>query len=305
MIHNIIDVQKLSRRFDATQAVKQLYLQVPPGCIYGFLGPNGAGKTTTIRMLMGLIKPDDGSIHIFGRPLKQNRSEILSRIGSLVESPALYPHLTGRENLELVRRLTGGDRKEIQRVLAVTGMEKDANRPVRDYSLGMCQRMGLAVALFGQPQLLILDEPTNGLDPAGIHEIRELICGLPKEGITVFLSSHMLSEVEQMATRIGIIQSGSLIFQGSPDELRSRFTDYVSVTTDRLDETCRVLQRSGWQAVHRANNHLTVPVNGYSDAAVINAELVQAGHKVYGLNLTHPSLEDIFLTLTESGEKGA
>jgi ABC-2 type transport system ATP-binding protein len=256
-------------------------------------------------MLMGLIKPDDGSIHIFGRPLKQNLNEILSRIGSLVEAPALYPHLTGRENLELIRRLTGGDRKEIQRVLAVTGMEKDSNRPVKDYSLGMRQRLGLASALFGQPQLLILDEPTNGLDPAGIHEIRELICGLPKEGITVFLSSHMLSEVEQMATRIGIIQSGSLIFQGSPDDLRSRFTDYVSVTTDRLDETCRVLQRSGWQAVHRANNHLTVPVNGYSDAAVINAELVQAGHKVYQLSLTHPSLEDIFLTLTESDEKGA
>jgi lantibiotic transport system ATP-binding protein len=305
MIHNIIEVQRLSRRFGATQAVNQLYLQVPPGCVYGFLGPNGAGKTTTIRMLMGLIKPDDGSIYIFGRPLKQNHYEILSRVGSLVESPALYPHLTGSENLELIRRLTGGDRKEIQRVLAVTGMEKDANRPVKDYSLGMRQRLGLAAALFGQPQLLILDEPTNGLDPAGIHEIRELICGLPKEGITVFLSSHMLSEVEQMATRIGIIQSGRLIFQGSPDELRSRFTDYVSVTTDRLDETCRVLRQSGWQAVQRSNNHLTVPVNGYSDAAVINAELVKAGHKVYELNLTHPSLEDIFLTLTESGEKGA
>ena len=305
MMHNIIEVQRLSRRFGTTQAVDKLYLQVPPGCIYGFLGPNGAGKTTTIRMLLGLIKPDDGSIHIFGRPLKQNERDILSHTGSLVETPALYPHLTGRENLELIRRLTGRDRNEISRVLAVTGMEKDANRPVKEYSLGMRQRLGLAAAMFGQPELLILDEPTNGLDPAGIHEIRELICRLPKEGITVFLSSHLLNEVEQMATRIGIIQSGSLIFQGSPDELRSRFTDYVSVTTDRLDETCRVLRSSGWQAVHRANNHLTVPVNGYSDAAVINAQLVEAGHQVYHLGLTHPSLEDIFLTLTESGEKGA
>jgi ABC-2 type transport system ATP-binding protein len=300
MIHNIIEVQRLSRRFGATQAVNQLYLQVPPGSIYGFLGPNGAGKTTTIRMLLGLIEPDDGSIHLFGRPLKQNRMEILSRTGSLVETPALYPHLTGRENLELIRRLTGGSQKEISRVLTVTGMEKDANRPVKEYSLGMRQRLGLAAAMFGQPELLILDEPTNGLDPAGIHEIRELICGLPKEGVTVFLSSHLLNEVEQMATRIGIIQSGSLIFQGSPDELRSRFTDYVSVTTDRLDETCQVLRSSGWQAVHRSNNHLTVPVNGYSDAAVINAQLVQAGHKVYQLGLTHPSLEDIFLNLTEN-----
>jgi ABC-2 type transport system ATP-binding protein len=300
MIHNIIEVQRLSRRFGATQAVNQLYLQVPPGSIYGFLGPNGAGKTTTIRMLLGLIQPDDGSIHLFGRPLKQNCMEILSRTGSLVETPALYPHLTGRENLELIRRLTGGSRTEINRVLTVTGMEKDANRLIKEYSLGMRQRLGLAAAMFGQPELLILDEPTNGLDPAGIHEIRELICGLPKQGVTVFLSSHLLNEVEQMATRIGIIQSGSLLFQGSPDELRSRFTDYVSVTTDRLDETCKVLRNSGWQAVHRSNNHLTVPVNGYSDAAVINAQLVQAGHKVYQLGLTHPSLEDIFLTLTEN-----
>ena len=299
MIHNIIEVQRLSRRFGTTQAVDQLYLQVPPGCIYGFLGPNGAGKTTTIRMLLGLIKPDDGSIHIFGRPLQPNRMDILAHTGSLVEAPALYPHLTGRENLELIRRLTGGSRKEIDRVLAVVNMEKDANRPVKEYSLGMRQRLGLAAALFGQPRLLILDEPTNGLDPAGIHEIRELICRLPGEGVTVFLSSHLLSEVEQMATRIGIIQSGRLLFQGSPDELRSRFTDYVSVTTDKLDEACRLLKQSGWQAVHRSNNHISVPVNGYSDAAVINAQLVQAGQSVYQLNLTHPSLEDIFLTLTE------
>jgi lantibiotic transport system ATP-binding protein len=305
MIHNIIEVQRLSRRFGVTQAVDQLYLQVPPGSIYGFLGPNGAGKTTTIRMLLGLIAPDDGSIHIFGRSLKQNRLEILAHTGSLVEAPALFPHLTGRENLELIRRLTGGERKEISRVLAVTVMDKDADRPVKEYSLGMRQRLGLAAALFGQPSLLVLDEPTNGLDPAGIHEIRELICRLPQEGVTVFLSSHLLNEVEQMATRIGIIQAGRLIFQGSPDELRSRFTDYVSVTTDRLDETCRLLRQTGWQAAHRTNNHLTVPVNGYSDAAVINTELVKAGHQVYQLSLTHPSLEDIFLTLTESPEKGA
>jgi lantibiotic transport system ATP-binding protein len=298
LISNIIEVQKISRRFGSTVAVNNLYLQVPPGCIYGFLGPNGAGKTTTIRMLLGLIAPDEGEIRIFGRSLKENRLDILRRTGSLVESPSLYPHLTGRENLELIRRLTGGSKKEIGRVLAIVGMEKDADRPVKEYSMGMRQRMGLGMALFGQPELLILDEPTNGLDPAGIHEIRELICRLPYEGITVFLSSHLLSEIEQMATRIGIIQSGSLIFQGSPDELRSRFQDYVAVTTDRLDETCRLLNHTGWQAAHRSNNHLTIPVNGYSDAALINAELVQAGHQVYQLNLVHPSLEDIFLTLT-------
>ena len=298
MITNIIEVQKLSRRFGSTRAVNQLYLQVPPGCIYGFLGPNGAGKTTTIRMLLGLIHPDEGQIHLFGRPFIHGDLEILARIGALVEAPVLYPHLTGRENLELIRRMTGGESKDIQRVLAIVVMEKDAGRPVREYSMGMRQRLGLAAAMFGQPELLILDEPTNGLDPAGIHEIRELICRLPNAGITVFLSSHLLNEVEQMATRIGILQSGSLIFQGSPGELRSRFQDHVSVTTDHLGETLTFLQSSGWQAAHLSNHHLTVPVNGLSDAALINTQLVQAGHQVYQLGLEHPSLEDIFLSLT-------
>ncbi len=159
--------------------------------------------------------------------------------------------------------------------------------------------MGLALALFGQPELLILDEPTNGLDPSGIHEIRELICGLPQKGITVFLSSHLLNEVEQMADRIGIIQNGHLIFQGSPNELQSRYQDYVTVSTDRLEESLFLLKNFGWQAVHRSNHHVAVPVNGISDASMINAQLVQAGHQVYELNLVHPSLEEIFLTLTE------
>lgn len=298
MIQNIIEVQNLSRNFGKKKAVDNLYLQVPPGCIYGFLGPNGAGKTTTIRMLLGLIRPDEGQINLFGKPFSSGDIQALKSIGALVEAPTLYPHLTGRENLELIRQLTGGEKREIQRVLAIVDMEKDANRLVREYSLGMCQRMGLALALFGQPKLLLLDEPTNGLDPAGIHEIRDLICRLPSEGITVFLSSHLLNEVEQMATRIGIIRSGSLIFQGSPAELRSRFQDNVSVVTDRLDETCAFLKNAGWQAVHQTNHHLTIPVNGLSDAALINAQLVQAGHQVYQISLEQPSLEDIFLSLT-------
>ncbi|GAP21373.1 ATP-binding cassette domain-containing protein [Leptolinea tardivitalis] len=298
MMHSIIETRNITRKFGKTKAVNNLSLQVPPGCIYGFLGPNGAGKTTTIRMLLGLIRPDAGTITMFGRSHKDCRMEILQRTGSLVESPSLYPHLTGRENLELIRRLTGRPTKEINRVLSIVGMEADSNRLVREYSLGMRQRMGLAVALFGQPELLILDEPTNGLDPAGIHEIRELISRLPYEGITVFLSSHLLSEVEQMATRIGILQDGSLIFQGSPDELRSRFQDYAAIITDRLDETRQFLQDNGWNAVHLANHHLTVLVNGPSDAAMINTQLVNAGHQVYELSLVHPSLEDIFLTLT-------
>lgn len=294
----IIETNGITRRFGSVTAVDNVSLCVPPGSIYGFLGPNGAGKTTTIRMLLGLIRPGAGEIRLFGRSLSDQRLELLRRVGSLVESPSLYPHLTGWENLELIRRMVSGKRSEIDHALGIVHMEDAAQRLVREYSLGMRQRLGLAMALYGQPELLILDEPTNGLDPAGIHEMRELICNLPKEGITVFLSSHLLSEVDQMATQIGIINAGRLIFQGVPDELRARYQDYATVTTDRLEASQRLLVLSGWQAAHLENHHLTVPVNGPSDLALINTQLVQAGHQVYHLNLAQPSLEDIFLTLT-------
>jgi ABC-2 type transport system ATP-binding protein len=294
----IIETNGITRRFGTVTAVDKVSLCVPPGSIYGFLGPNGAGKTTTIRMLLGLIRPGAGEIHLFGRSLSDQRLELLRRVGSLVESPSLYQHLTGWENLELIRRMIGGKRNDIDRALGIVHMEDAAQRLVREYSLGMRQRLGLAMALYGQPELLILDEPTNGLDPAGIHEMRELICGLPQEGITVFLSSHLLSEVEQMATQIGIINAGRLIFQGIPDELRAHYQDYATVTTNRLEASQRLLVLSGWQAAHLENHHLTVPVNGPSDLALINSQLVQAGHQVYHLNLAQPSLEDIFLTLT-------
>jgi lantibiotic transport system ATP-binding protein len=300
MGNHIIETQYLTRCFGNSKAVNEVSLRVPQGSIYGFLGLNGAGKTTTIRMLLGLIRPNSGIIKLFGRSLSAARLQSLRRIGSLVESPSLYPHLTGWENLELIRRMTNGRTNEIQRVLSIVNMESAAHRPVHEYSMGMRQRMGLAAALFGQPELLILDEPTNGLDPAGIHEIRELICSLPGEGITVFLSSHLLSEVEQMATHIGIIHAGKLIFQGMPDMLRARYHDTVTLSTDRLETALQLLIQSGWQAAHLENHHLTIPVNGSSDAAMINAQLVKAGHHVYQLNLVQPSLEDIFLTLTEN-----
>jgi lantibiotic transport system ATP-binding protein len=298
----IIETESITCRFKNVTAVDGVSLHVPPGSVYGFLGPNGAGKTTTIRILLGLLRPGMGEIRLFGRSLSEQRLELLGRVGSLVESPSLYPHLTGWENLELIRRMVGGKRSHIQKALITVHMEDAAHRLVREYSLGMRQRLGLAVALFGQPELLILDEPTNGLDPAGIHEMRELICSLPYEGLTVFLSSHLLSEVEQMATHIGIIHAGQLIFEGIPDELRARYQDYATVTTDRLEISRQLLLQSGWQATHLENHHLTVPVNGPSDAALINAQLVHAGHQVYQLSLVQPSLEDIFLTLT-NGER--
>jgi len=306
MEHNVLQTFGLTRRFGPLVAVDQIDLHVPQGSVYSFLGPNGAGKTTTIRMLLGLIRPHSGKVMAFGSALDRERLSILKRVGSLVESPSLYPHLTGCENLELIRRMTGGTRAQIDRALSIVRMTQDAHRLVGHYSTGMRQRLGLAVALLNEPELLILDEPTNGLDPAGIHEIRQLICDLPRQfGAAVFVSSHLLNEVEQMAAlveraHIGIIDKGRLIFQGTPDQLRARYQDRANLAADRLDEAQRLLAGAGWSVAYNSNHHLTVKVNGASDAAMLNTQLVRAGINVYHLSLEQPSLEDIFLALTNS-----
>ncbi len=296
-----IQTYGLSRRFGQVVAVDQVDLRVPQGCVYGFLGPNGAGKTTTIRMLLGLVRPDTGKVALFGSPLHRERLDLLRRVGSLVEAPSLYPHLSGWENLEIIRRMTGKSRADIQRVLATVRLESDARRRVGHYSMGMRQRLALAMALMGQPELLILDEPTNGLDPAGIHEVRELLRKLPQqEGVTVFVSSHLLSEVEQVATHIGIIDRGKMIFQGTPDALRASYQDHVNLVTDQMKETVHALSHAGWSVSYSGNHHLTVKVNGLSDVAMLNTQLVFAGVRVYHLVLEQPSLEDIFLAVTEA-----
>src|SRR5215217_6860 len=217
----LIETRGLTRRFGTQLAVNNLNLSVPAGGVYGFLGPNGAGKTTAIRILLGLIRPNAGEVRLFGQPLMRNHQSLMRLVGALVEAPSLYPHLTGRENLEVTRRLLGSPRELIDVALDIIKLKKDADRRVREYSLGMRQRLGLALALLNKPELLILDEPTNGLDPAGIHEMRDLLRRLPAEfGVTVFLSSHLLSEVEQIASHIGIIHEGRLLFQGTLSELQ-------------------------------------------------------------------------------------
>jgi ABC-2 type transport system ATP-binding protein len=296
---NVIEVTDLARRFGAVKAVDGANLRVPAGSIYGFLGPNGAGKTTTIRILLGLLRAESGRVQLFGRTMPDQRLAALRRVGALVEMPSLYPHLTGWENLEVIRRMIDGTPAQVRRALAIVGLEKDANRLVRGYSQGMRQRLGIALALLPVPELLILDEPTNGLDPAGIHEMRELIRRLPEEeGVTVFLSSHLLAEVEQVATRIGIIDKGRVIFEGSPDELRASTHDEATLVTDRAREAEQLLAAGGWSTRYTGNGHITVRVNGRSDVAVINRRLVEGGIPVFGLHVAQPSLEDIFLNLT-------
>lgn len=218
----VIETTGLTRRYGAKVSVDNLNLEVQKGSIFGFLGPNGAGKTTTIRMLLGLIRPTSGKIHIFNQDLSQHRKAILRRTGSLVESPSYYGHLSGYENLDVIARLLQVPSKRIDEVLGIARLTSAAKQKVKGYSLGMKQRLGIAAALLGNPGLLILDEPTNGLDPAGIHEIRALIKDMPAQhGTTVIVSSHLLSEIDQMATHVGIIDQGKLLFQDSIEKLRA------------------------------------------------------------------------------------
>jgi ABC-2 type transport system ATP-binding protein len=294
----LIETHGLVRRFGKQLAVADLNLSVPAAGVYGFLGPNGAGKTTAIRMLLGLIKPTAGNVHLFGLPLDPNRQGLMRRVGALVESPSLYPHLTGRENLEVTRRLIAAPRNYIDFALETVRLTKDADRRVREYSLGMRQRLGLALALLNKPQLLILDEPTNGLDPAGIHEMRDLIRRLPDEfGVTVFLSSHLLSEVEQIASHIGIIHEGKLLFQGTLSDLQSKQQRQLKVGVKQVDRAVDCLISAGW-TLAQVNGVLVVPAKTSEDAASINALLVDRGVEVFHLALEQASLEDIFLTLT-------
>lgn len=299
MQNTAIETCGLTRRFGAQLAVDDVNLLVPEAGVYGFLGPNGAGKTTTIRMLLGLIRPDAGEVRLFDSPLAANRQALMRRVGALVEMPSLYPHLTGRENLEVTRRLLGAARELIDRALDIVQLTGDAHRRVREYSLGMRQRLGLALALLNKPALLILDEPTNGLDPAGIHEMRDLIRRLPIEfGITVFLSSHLLSEVEQIASHIGIIHQGRLLFQGTLADLQAERHEHLTIGVTQSDQAARCLTAAGWTVERREDGLLTVTAATREAAAQINSLLVGQRLEVFHIALEQASLEDIFLTLT-------
>ncbi|HEX5085951.1 MAG TPA: ABC transporter ATP-binding protein [Blastocatellia bacterium] len=304
----IIETRALTRHFKGRLAVDAVNLRVPSGGVYGFLGPNGAGKTTTIRMLLGLTRPDAGDIRLFDTLLAANRRRLLQRVGALVEMPSLYPHLTGRENLEVTRRLLGAARSLIDRALDIVKLTADARRRVSEYSLGMRQRLGLALALLNQPKLLILDEPTNGLDPAGIHEMRDLLRRLPAEfGATVFLSSHLLSEVEQIASHIGIIHAGRLLFQGALTELHAQQQAQLTIGATAPEQAAQCLMKAGWAAQQREDGMLVVAADSPGAAARLNHLLVSQGIEVFHLALRRLSLEDIFLTLTDgkAGERNA
>ena len=296
MSNYMIETKNLTKKFGKFVAVDGVNLQVPEGGIYGFLGPNGAGKSTTIRMILGLVKETEGEIKVFGDSIKKNRLAILERIGSMVESPSYYGHLTALENLELTRQILRAEKKDIARVLDIVTLTDVQHKAVKKFSLGMKQRLGIAQALLGNPELLILDEPTNGLDPSGIIEIRELIKSLPKKyGITVLLSSHILSEIELMATHVGIINKGKLLFQGTMDDLRGKQKERIKMEVEQKGEVETYLKEIG---VPFTSDKLFIYFNGDIQSAKINRDLILNGFDVHQLMKKESSLEEIFLTMT-------
>ncbi|MBB4822998.1 ABC-2 type transport system ATP-binding protein [Sporosarcina luteola] len=298
----IIETKNLTKKFGATRVVNHVDMQVKKGEIYGFLGPNGAGKTTTIRMLLGLARPSKGSIHMFGKDIRKEKLAILRKVGSLVEYPSYYGHLTARENLEAVRVLLDVPKSRIDEVLSIVRLTKDAKRPVKGFSLGMKQRLGIATALLGNPELLILDEPTNGLDPSGILEMRELIKSMPKEhGITIVVSSHLLSEIDQMATQVGIITKGRIIFQDSIHKLREQASSSIKLTVNDVEAAWKTLLSNGF-TTDLVQNNIYID-NGTDDhVAAIVKSLVEHDFSIYRVEEQKKSLEEIFLELT--GKEG-
>ncbi|HWZ03215.1 MAG TPA: ABC transporter ATP-binding protein [Mucilaginibacter sp.] len=297
----VISTDNLTFNFGDQTVVKSLSLRVPEGSIYGFLGPNGAGKTTTIKLLMNLLKTQQGSIHIFDLELQSNRVKILSQIGSLIEQPAIYLHMSGKENLLNRALLLQMPEKRVEEMLELVHLTNAAHKKAGQYSLGMKQRLGIALALLSDPKLLILDEPTNGLDPNGIIEIRELLIKLvTKHQKTVFISSHLLGEIERMATHVGIINNGELLFQGSISELQTLSQPLIQVETDNTVDAANLLTRNNYEVTDVTDNYFYVPYTSKKQMGELNALLNQNGYIVYSIGKQQKDLEKLFLDITQT-----
>jgi ABC-2 type transport system ATP-binding protein len=296
-------LEGLSKSYGSRKAVDGLSFAVRPGSVCGFVGPNGAGKTTTIRMLLGLISPTAGTASVLGHPIHDPAS-YLSRVGALIEGPAFYPPLNGRRNLEVLASLGGIDKREVERVLEQVDLQERARDPFRSYSLGMKQRLGIAAALLPRPELLVLDEPTNGLDPTGIREVRILLRSLADQGTTVFISSHLLEELQQMCDEVVIIREGQLLFAGEVAALiKNQQSDLIAVPehAQDLERLGAICAQAGYPTSTTATGqlHVTAPV---AFSAELNRTAMAAGITLIELGSNRQSLEDVFFELTE-GQK--
>ncbi|HCO03918.1 MAG TPA: multidrug ABC transporter ATP-binding protein [Actinobacteria bacterium] len=305
-----ISTRGLSKRYKGVAAVDGLDLTVERGELYGFLGPNGAGKTTTIRMALGLIRPSGGAVELLGEPVGATHEGVLRRVGALIEEPGFWKYLSGRQNLDYFARAAGppADRAErmgrVDEVLHTVGLQDAAAKKVKAYSQGMRQRLGIALALLGKPEVLMLDEPTNGLDPSGMREVRLLMRRLADEGTTVFVSSHLLAEVEAMCDRVGVLARGRLVAEGPPSELRTS-GDTVRVEVDDRARATQILANvDGASVVEDAEGAggVRVRLTPPATAAGVNAALVGGGVAVSALSAERASLEDVFMELTEGAD---
>jgi ABC-type multidrug transport system ATPase subunit len=301
-----IETAGLVKQFGSQKAVAGISLSVPRGSVFGFLGPNGSGKTTTIRMLLGLADVTEGEITLLGNSIPKELDTALPKVGALVEGPAFYPYMSGRNNLF---RMDAADRNSdaqtrasrVDAALDRVGLTNAASKKVHAYSLGMKQRLGLANALLKPRELLVLDEPTNGLDPQGTREVRNLIRSLASEGITIFLSSHLLSEIEQLCTHVAVMSAGRIVAQGSLAELRSNGQSRLIAKVDDIDKSVELLKAEGFAKIKISGDELTTPADAELDVASINQLLVTNKIGVSEIRLEHPSLEEYFVDLTGEG----
>ena len=296
----LVETDGLTKRYGDRTVVDGLDLRIPAGCVYGFLGPNGSGKSTTMKMLLALVSPSAGEARVFGRPVNRDtRRGLLRDTGSLIESPPGYAHLTGRENMRIVQRLLDVPQANVEDAVRTVRMHDQLDKRVREYSLGMKQRLGIAMALARRPRLLILDEPTNGLDPAGIEEMRDLLRRLADDGVTVMVSSHQLGEIDRTASVLGILGRGRLLFQGTRAELFSASTPDVVIECFEPERAAGAVPDE--LAARFVDGRLVVPA--LDDMAICRLvdRLVAAGAGVYGVRRTEQSLEDLFMDLTAGG----
>lgn len=296
--YHIIRTHGLTKNFGTACAVNNIDLLVPQGSVYGFLGPNGSGKSTTMKLLLGLIQPTAGEVFLMGQKLtKTSRPELLPHIGSMIEAPPGYGHLTGWENLKIIQTMLGLPERNITWALDTVRLTKNKDKLVKNYSLGMKQRLGIAMALARQPHILILDEPTNGLDPAGIEEIRSLITHLAEQGITIMVSSHLLDEIDKTATVLGIINNSSLIFQGSREEL------FGQSLPDLIIETDHAHQLHDFSGAHMLNpTTVRLPNLTKPEGAQLLWQLHNQGAQIFEAKRAQQSLEEIFMNLTAQGQ---
>lgn len=290
----VVSTYDLTKTYGSRTVVDSLDLRVPAGCVYGFLGPNGSGKSTTMKMILGLAKPTRGSVQVLGQRVSSTAATpALAHVGSMIEQPPGYGHLTGAENMKVIQSMLGLTDTQVNWALDLVKLTAHKDRLQRTYSLGMKQRLGIAMALARTPQLLVLDEPTNGLDPAGIEEIRELLISLSHEGVSVMVSSHLLDEIDKMADVLGILSNGRMVFQGSRRELFTRSLPDVLVVSSNPEEILRL----GVNGVRTAEG-VVVPGLSESDVADMVRYMVTAGIAVHEVRRVQQSLEDIFMDLT-------